>query len=153
MLIATTALTALAAVPIASAIPRQTMPPVTAHVTPGSGGPRTTFTLSWRNPAQTGTDDLLRRSETVEINGTRGRGCVGAGRLAVQPAAIQQLMRLSLTPRRMSAGGPRSWCAGTFHGSVVQDEHFACAPPHLCPLIEIRPQTITRFSFRVRRRA
>jgi hypothetical protein len=153
VIIATTAIAALAAVPVAGAIPQQTTPPVPAHVTPGSGGPRTTFTLSWRNPAQRGTDESARRSETVEITGTRHPGCVGAGELAVQPAALQQLMRLSLTPRRMSAAGPRIWCTGTFHGSVVADEHFACAPPHLCPLIEIRPQTIARFTFKVRRRA
>ncbi len=153
MLIATTALTALAAVPIASAIPRQTMPPVTAHVTPGSGGPRTTFTLSWRNPAQTTTEESLRRSETVQISGPRHSGCVSSGQLTVQPAAVQQVMRLSLTPRRMSGTATRTWCTGTFSGSILQTQHFACAPPHLCPLIEIRPQTIGRFTFRVKRRA
>jgi hypothetical protein len=153
MLIATTAVAALAAVPVAGAIPQQTATPVTGRVTPGNGGPRTTFTLSWRNPAQTGTDESRQRSETVEITGTRHSGCVGAGQLAVQPAAVQQLMRLSLTPRRMSAGGPRTWCTGTFHGTVLENERFACTPPHLCPLIEIRPQTIARFTFKVRRRA
>ena len=51
-------------------------------------------------------------------------------------------MRLSLTPRRMSATATRTWCTGTFHGSILQTQRFACAPPHLCPLIEIRPQTI-----------
>jgi hypothetical protein len=153
MPIAIAALAILAVAPVAGAIPRQAATPITAHVTPGTGGPGTTFTLSWRNPAQTGTEDSLRRSETVEISGTRHHGCVGAGRLMVQPAAVQQLMRLSLTPRRMSAGATRNWCAGTFHGSVLQSEHFACAPPHLCPQIEIRPQTIARFTFKVRRRA
>jgi hypothetical protein len=153
VIIATAAVAALAAVPVAGAIPSQTTPPVAAHVTPGSGGPRTTFTLSWRNPPQTGTDVSMRRSETVKITGPRHFGCVGAGELAVQPAEVQQAMRLSLTPRRMSAAGPRTWCTGTFHGSVVEDEHFACAPPHLCPLLEIRPQTIARFTFKVRRRA
>ena len=153
VIITATAVAALAAVPVAGAIPQQTTPPVAAHVTPGTGGPRTTFTLSWRNPRQTGTEESVRRSETVQITGSHHAGCVGAGELAVQPAAMQQLMRLSLTPRRMSAAGPRTWCTGTFRGSVVEDEHFACAPPHLCPLIEIRPQTIARFTFKVRRRA
>src|ERR1700759_4758515 len=133
VLIATAAVAALAVVPVAGAIPQQTATPVTAHVTPGTGGPRTTFTLSWRNPGQTGTDGSARRTETVEITGTRHSGCVGAGQLSVQPAAVQQTMRLSLTPRRMSAGGPRTWCTGTFHGSVLAIEHFACAPPDLCP--------------------
>ena len=69
MLIATAAVAALAVVPVAGAIPQQTATPVTAHVTPGTGGPRTTFTLSWRNPGQTGTDGSARRTETVEITG------------------------------------------------------------------------------------
>ena len=112
-----------------------------------------TFTLSWRNPGQTGNADSLQRSETVKIAGTRHSGCVGAGELAVQPAAVQQTMRLSLTPRRMSASGPRIWCTGTFHGSVLANEHFLCTPPRLCPELEIRPQTIARFTFKVRRRA
>jgi hypothetical protein len=153
VLIAATAVTALAAVPVAGAIPSQTAAPVKARVTPGTGGPRTTFTLSWRNPAQTTTEESLRRSETVQVGGPRHSGCVSSGQLTVQPAAVQQVMRLSLTPRRMSGTATRTWCTGTFSGSILQTQHFACAPPHLCPLIEIRPQTIARFTFRVRRRA
>ncbi|HEY6524773.1 MAG TPA: hypothetical protein VIY10_13430 [Solirubrobacteraceae bacterium] len=153
VLSATMAVTALAAVPVAGAIPLQTAAPVTARVSPGTGGPRTTFTLSWRNPAQTTTEEAPRRSETVQISGPRHSGCVSSGQLTVQPAAVQQVMRLSLTPRRMSATATRTWCTGTFHGSILQTQRFACAPPHLCPLIEIRPQTIGRFTFRVKRRA
>ena len=59
VLIAAMALTGLAAVPVAGAIPLQTAAPVTARVSPGTGGPRTTFTLSWRNPAQTTTEESL----------------------------------------------------------------------------------------------
>src|ERR1700744_4130284 len=97
VLIATAAVAALAVVPVAGATPQSTPTPATAHVTPGTGGPRTTFTLSWRNPGQTGNADSLQRSETVKIAGTRHSGCVGAGELVVQPAAVKQTMRLSLT--------------------------------------------------------
>ncbi|HEX3391747.1 MAG TPA: hypothetical protein VHS55_04230, partial [Solirubrobacteraceae bacterium] len=153
VLIAATAVTGLAAVSVAGAIPLRTAAPVKARVTPGTGGPRTTFTLSWANPAQTTTQESLERSETVQIGGPRHSGCVSSGRLTIQPAAVQQVMRLSLTPRRMSATATRTWCTGTFQGSILQTQRFACAPPHLCPLIEIRPQTIARFTFSVKPRA
>jgi hypothetical protein len=51
----------------------------------------------------------------------------------------------------MGNGRTASWCTGTFHGSVVQIVRFLCMPPRLCPMIEVRPQTIARFSFQVQR--
>ena len=76
-----------------------------------------------------------------------------SGQLAVPAATAQQLVRVSLTPGRMGTAAATSWCAGTFRGSIVQSEHLVCAPPHLCPMIEIRPQVIAHFTFAVRRRS
>jgi hypothetical protein len=152
VLIATAALAAVAAVPAAGAIPMKTATPVKVHVSPGTGGPRTAFKLSFRSPAQTGTVGSMRRADTLEVQGTHHPECVWSGQMAVPAAAAQQLTRVSLTPGKMGAVGAHAWCTGTFHGSVVQSEHFVCAPPHLCPLIEIRPQTIAHFSFKVKRR-
>ncbi len=147
-------LAALAAVPVAGAIPLQTAAPVKVHVSPGTGGPRTAFALSWHNPAQTVTVGSFQRSETVEISGPRRRGCVGSGEVDVPTTVAPQLMRLSLAPARMSTTSARKWCTGTFHGAIVQSERFACKPPaHLCPQLAIRPQTIARFTFKVQRRA
>jgi hypothetical protein len=153
VLIAAAALAALAALPASGAIALRTATPVKAHVTPGTGGPRTAFTLSFRSPARTGQVGSVRRADTVEVHGTHHRGCVWSGRMAVPTAVAQQLTRVILTPGKMGGAGARTWCAGTFHGSVVQTEHFLCAPPHLCPAIEIRPQTIASFTFKVKRRS
>ena len=80
MLIATAALAALAAVPAAGAIALQTTTPVKVHVTPGTGGPRTAFKVSFRSPAQTGRVGSMQRSERVEIQGRIIPGAWGRAR-------------------------------------------------------------------------
>jgi hypothetical protein len=153
LLIATATLVALAAVPVAGAIALQTSASVKVHVTPGTGGPRTTFKLSFRSPGQTGAVGSLRRSDMVEVAGTHHPGCVWSGQMALPTMAAQQLMRVSLTPGKVSPTGAGTWCAGTFRGSIVQTQRFLCMPPDLCPLLEIRPQTIAHFTFKVSRRS
>jgi hypothetical protein len=143
----------LAPVPPAGAIPLQTGTSVKVHVTPGTGGPRTAFKLSFRSPTETGAVGSVRRSDMVEIGGTHHAGCVWSGQMALPAATAQQMVRVSLTPGRMGAAGAKSWCAGSFRGSIVQSEHFVCTPPHLCPMIEIRPQVIAHFTFTVKRRS
>ena len=152
VLIAVAAVAALAAVPVAGAIPMESETPVAAHVSPGTGSPRTAFKVSWRNPTVIGMVGMVRRSEMVEINGPHHGRCVASGGMAVPITNAGQLVRLSLMPGRMSTTGSRTWCVGTFRGTVLEDESFRCSPPHLCPEIAIRPQTIAHFSFKVRRR-
>jgi hypothetical protein len=151
VLIAVVAFAALAAVPVAGAIPTESVTPVRVHVSPGTGGPRTSFKLRWRNPADLDMVGSVQRSETVEISAPHHSGCVASGEMGVPTTAAGQLVRLALTPGRMSTAGSKTWCTGTFRGSVLENERFTCAPPHLCPEIAIRPQTIAHFSFKVRR--
>jgi hypothetical protein len=153
LLIVAAGLAILAAAPLAAAIPLQAATPVTVHVTPGTGGPRTTFTVSLRNPSQTGTMDTLERFDELNISGPRRSGCVGSGTMTLPIGAPNQVIRVALSPTRMGNGLTRNWCTGTFHGSVVQTVRFICAPPRLCPTIAVRPQTIGRFGFRVQRRS
>jgi hypothetical protein len=128
--------------------------PTTVAVTPKTGGPRTTFWLTLRNPFTTGPSVTLQRSETVNVSGPRRRGCVWSGSMPVRAAPALQPVRIALSPSRVSrAGGPTAWCSGTFRGSVILTERFQCAPPLLCPMLAIRPQTIARFTFRVTRRS
>jgi hypothetical protein len=144
VLIVAAGLAILAAAPLAAAIPPQTTTPVTVHVTPGTGGPRTTFRLSLRNLTQTGTMGTLERFDRVDISGPHRSGCVGSGGLTLPIGAANQVIRLALSPARMGNGRTASWCTVTFHGSVVQIVRFLCMPPRLCPMIEVRPQTIAR---------
>jgi hypothetical protein len=151
LLIVAAGLAILAAAPLAAAIPLQTTTPVTVHVTPGIGGPRTTFRLSLRNLTQTGTIGTLERFDRLDISGPHRSGCVGSGGMALPIGAANQIIRVALSAARMGNGRTASWCTGTFHGSVVQIVRFLCMPPRLCPMIEVRPQTIARFSFQVQR--
>jgi hypothetical protein len=151
LLIVAAGLAILAAAPLATAIPPQTAPPVTVHVTPGTGGPRTTFKLSLLNPSQTGTMGTLERFDELTISGPRHSGCVGSGGMALPTGAPNQVIRVALSPARMGDGRTRTWCTGAFHGSVVQTVRLICTPPLLCPLLDVRPQTIARFGFRVQR--
>jgi hypothetical protein len=153
LLILIAGLTVLAAVPAAGAISLTSGMSVKVHVTPGTGGPRTAFTLSFRSPTQTGAVGSVRRSDVVEIGGRHRSACVWSGQMVLPAATAQQLVRVSLTPGRMGTAGARSWCAGTFRGSIVQSEYFVCTPPRLCPMIEIRPQAIAHFTFTVKRRS
>jgi hypothetical protein len=155
VLIAAAALAVVGTVPAAGAVPVQVGGSVKVHVTPGTGGPRTAFNVSFLNPSQTGQRGQagsMRRSETVALQGTHHSGCVWSGQMAVPAAAAQQVVHVSLTPSHMTTAGTGPWCTGTFHGSVILNERFMCAPPQLCPMIEIRPQTIGHFSFTVKRR-
>jgi len=155
VLVVIAALAAVGAAPVAAAVPMQTASPVKAHVSPGTGGPHTRFTLSFRTPVQTGPTGQpgsAQRSESVSVQATRHPGCVWSGEMAIPAAAAQQMVHVALTPAHMSAGA-RAWCTGSFRGTVMESEHFACAPPHLCPMIAIRPQPIAQFTFTVKRRA
>jgi hypothetical protein len=70
--------------------------------------------------------------------------------MAVPAAASGRLVDVSLSPGKLSRGAT-NWCAGTFKGTIVQSEHMVCKPPALCPMVEIRPQTIANFTFTVKR--
>ena len=119
------------------------------------GGPRTTFTLSFRGASQIGTVGSLLRTDTVQVSGPHRAGCVWSGQMPVPSAGSLLLSRVALNPARVSDGRARSWCTGTFHGSVIQITRFMCGPPQqvICPMLEPRPQTIATFSFRVARRS
>ncbi len=119
------------------------------HVTlhPGTGGPQTGFVLRFRNPSRTGMVAGTRRVDEVLVSGTRASGCVSSLAYSLRPAAAGASMRTVVRP-----GGRRRWCGGRFHGRLVAYESTTCTPgpARACPLLVIAPQTLARFSFRVR---
>jgi hypothetical protein len=120
---------------------------IPVHVAPATGGPGTTFKLSLRSPDQTGATGDLRRQDSLSVGGPNRAGCVSSAHMTLPAAHVQQLVRMSLKPSRL--GG--RWCQGTFKGEIDEAQRFVCDPPHLCPQLEIRPRTIARFTFRVKR--
>jgi hypothetical protein len=146
---------ALIAVPVAGAVAAGSnaaassgLTPV--HVQPSVGGPRSAFTVSLRVPQQTGTSAGVRRTDTLTATGPSRPGCVSSAEQPLRAATAGSTVRVRLVPGGRSA----HWCAGTFHGSIVESQTVRCGPPLaqiLCPQIMIRPQTIGRFRFDVRR--
>lgn len=114
---------------------------------PGTGGPRTGFVLRFRNPSRTGMVAGTRRVDEVLVSGPHGSGCVSTLTYSLRPAAAGAGMRTVVRP-----GGRRHWCTGRFHGRLVAYESTPCTPgpARACPLLVIAPQTLARFSFRIR---
>ena len=136
----------LVAVPIAAA----TSSPATVHVRPSIGGPRTGFEVSVRIPAQTGTYAGFDRSDSLTATGPRGAGCVAVTETVLPSAAAGSTVRVRVIPGHR----PAHWCTGTFHGVITESQSVDCGPPNAqiaCPMLVIRPRTIGRFRFVVRR--
>jgi hypothetical protein len=138
----------LAAVPFAGASGSAPSPSA-AHVRPSQGGPRTAFTVTVRIPAQTGTIGQFRRFDSLSVTGPSRRGCVGSAERPLPARAAGSIVRLRLAPGRRA-----HWCTGTYHGLVTQSQTVTCGggPQMACTMMMIRPQTIGRFRFVVRRR-
>ena len=120
---------------------------VRVTVRPATGGVHTRFAVRFRNPSRAGTSAGFRRTERLVVAGPRGRGCESSAAYGVRPAAAGAAMRVTVAPAR-----GHHWCTGRFHGSLVLYQGIVCdpSPARACPLIEIAPETVGRFSFRVR---
>jgi hypothetical protein len=123
---------------------------VRVSMTPGSGRPSTVFTVSFRSPDRTGRFASVQRTDVLSASGPKPKaGCVATVSTTLPATRKGHRLRVRLRPGRR--GG--SWCVGRFRGSVVERLTSICreAPRHACPLVLIRPRTIARFSFVVRR--
>jgi hypothetical protein len=150
-------------------------------VTPKTGKTHTRFVVSFMPPASTtaGTRFTSQISYVVSAHmRSRPRGCNSAVSASVGQAVAGSMAHVPLAPHN----GHGRWCAGgVFRGQVeelVTPPTCGCPPPlHaagipcpvsnrsesvLCPLrgsramqpdIQVAPQTIGTFSFRVRKRA
>jgi hypothetical protein len=135
---------ALALVPVALATTGAT----TVHISPGKGGIHTQFHFSMRLPTSTGTTGHVTRSDSIAISGPKHSGCVSNATSILPAASAGTMMRETFNPARM--GG--RWCTGTFRGEVLEHVNTVCSPLPvmiICPQLEIAPQVIARFSFRV----
>lgn len=140
------ALIALSATVLALA-PAVAQASVRVTLRPAAGGPHTGFVLRFRNPSPTGIVAGTRRVDQVLVIGPHGSGCVSSVAESLRPAAAGTSMRTVLRP-----GAGRHWCGGRFQGRLVAYQSTACSPgpARACPLLVIAPQTLARFSFRVR---
>jgi hypothetical protein len=151
--VALVAVGATSARAIASSIALRQAPSPSVTVTPTVGGPETTFVFSYITPDGLGhRHDLVThadiRGETTGTGGAKDADCRASFVVGV-PSGVPD------TPagRRVSARARPGvgWCAGTYHGEVVETRHQGCAtsPGSCTPRVRVSVTTLARFSFRV----
>lgn len=121
---------------------------VRVYVSPTSGKPTTRFVVRFRAPSATGSS--LHRRYELYASGARGKRCTSSIAIAIGATHVGSHVRKTLKPK--GRGG--TWCAGKFHGRIVEYISTVCQPlatAIVCPEIMIAPQTIGRFSFSVHR--
>ena len=137
-----------AALAAASAAAAGLAPTTRVTVKPGSGGPQTQFALRFRVPVATGTFGTVIRTDTLSARGPRGVRCQSSTRRTLRPARKGKRVTVTLRPGKGRGG----WCAGRWHGRVLQSVSIRCdpTPARACPQLVVAPQTIATFRFRVR---
>jgi hypothetical protein len=136
------------AVAAASAMAAGLGPTTRVTVKPGSGTPQTRFAFSFRVPVATGTFGSLVRTDTFSASAPGGAHCQQRVAHTLRPAKKGKRVTLRLRP----AKGRGGWCAGQWHGTVVQTEVIRCspAPARACPELVVAPRVIASFRFRVK---
>jgi hypothetical protein len=139
---------ALAFIPSAGALTAASATTTKVVVRPGRGGPHTRFRFSFRTPDSTGISGVWDRVDTLSVGNPKHSGCVWSGNIILPRAQAGSMVSVTLNPSRL--GG--SWCAGTFHGEIIESQRSSCGPPlvdMLCPQLSVVPRVIARFTFRV----
>jgi hypothetical protein len=115
------------------------------QVSPVAGTPTTRFVVSFRGPDKTGAADGQVRRYDVTATGPQGeQGCQGGTTTVPAPTRAHAHVRATLKP------GPRGWCVGAYHGSVVETMRPQCDPHLACPQYIVLVRNVGHFNFRVR---
>lgn len=148
-------------------------------VTPKTGKTHTRFVVSFMPPASTTAGSRVTSQISYLISAhmrSRPRGCNSAVSTSAGQAVAGSMAHVGLAPNN----GHGRWCAGVFRGQVeevITPPTCGCPPPlhaaivpcpvtdrsesRLCPFrgarasspdVQVAPQTIGKFSFRVRKR-
>lgn len=98
-------------------------------VSPGRGGPHTTFTIVFTAPASTKPGSGIRTGYTAAVTGGASADCAGPRSVAVGAATKGLPVSVSLAPA--SFGG--AWCPGVHTVRVIEIETPVCNPGTMCP--------------------
>lgn len=120
----------------------------TVHVSvnPRTGSLHSRFVVSFRAPQASGTVGSVHRTYRVAASQPGKSGCQASATASPPPAKAGANVRVVLAP-----GSSRSWCTGTFSGSVWDVVTYRCPPGEACPALIPAPRLMGKFSFRVTR--
>ena len=113
------------------------------RVSPGDGGAKTRFTVTFRTPVAAGTTGDLRRRYEINARPAGVTLCQAYGWNLVVRSRPRQRVR-----RTLRRDNGRRWCRGSHVGSVFL--FTECLPGRSCAGVDTRPKRIGNFRFRVR---
>jgi hypothetical protein len=129
--------------PTATASPAQTR----VRVVPERGGPDTTFVLTFRAPATTGTTGSTRVRDMLSAwNHPGSASCLGSISGAIGEHRRGAHVRVQLNPRKFAG----HWCPGSYNGQIEELQQPVCRGGEVCSTHVIAHGTIARFELRVR---
>ena len=122
------------------------VPTVAVGVSPRTGTPSATFTISFRTSDRTGPHGTLaRRDELMGAAARHGSGCVSSFDASAPVGAAGTLIRVVVGPKRI--GG--HWCTGNWSGRIEELETPVCKAGQACPQFIILRGVIGHFAFTV----
>jgi hypothetical protein len=134
--------------PVAPAAPSPVATAAQGKITmkPSAGLAHTHFVVGFTAQQRTsgGVAGTLRRYEVTASTGARV-GCQSSAFASVGARRNGEHVTAKLIPR---SGG--SWCAGSFHGKIIETFQPVCGPGKVCPLFIAVIRTIGTFRFRVK---
>lgn len=125
-------------------------PPVPVSVSPGIGGPETTFRLEVVAGERTGRQGRRERRYWAEVRGPERIACVINHDTFFPHGPLGVRLKASLDPTRTKGG---RWCRGRFRGVVRYRDGFVCPPAPTCrvpPNFPTERRVAGRFGFVVR---
>ena len=122
------------------------VPTVAVRVSPATGVPSSTFTISFHTPDRTGRHGALaRRDELMVAVARHASGCVSSFDASAPVGAAGALIRVVAGPARI--GG--HWCTGRWSGRIEELETPVCKQGQACPQFIILRGVIGRFTLTV----
>lgn len=125
----------------------------TLALSPATGGKHARFVVAVIGQRASGVFGPTRRSYIVAAQAVRpASACVNNRETVLSGKPAGARLQGTLDPAR-GEGGPSGWCPGTFDGTVIYSEAYACQPTGRCRPPKgfvSRTRVIARFSFQVR---
>lgn len=116
-------------------------------VSPGSGGPKGHYTVSFRAPAWAGRTATQQTTYVISASTKSRAGCQASLTRDITYARLGQMEHVRLAAR----GASTKLCKGTYNGTVMLIRMAVCGPPTMvCPQVVALGRKVGTFRFRVK---